>query len=138
MTPGELRQAVNELRDNWNALRNQLIGRAVTPRRDVPAAVITEAQQGYDAFRRFYAKISKGFLREMFGMYQGELQAHLRNYQRIHRMAAKALKRLPKKETLKAPPMGEWVETPSLSPWLIAGVFGGIAYIFWQMRRRNK
>lgn len=136
MTPGELRRGVEELRDNWNVLRAQVLGRGIAPRADLPKAVTDQVLEFYSSFRRWYESLVKSFLTEMFGMYQREFQVQLRRYETAREISNKALSSLPKREKLKAPGMQEFKDEPTISPWLIAIVAVGAAVYFW--RRSEK
>lgn len=136
MTPAELRRGLEELRDNWNLLRNQVLGRSVTPRPDLPEKVTKMVGEYFNSFRRWYDSIRTDFLSEMFGMYNREFQVQLGRYHEALAVSQKALKDLPTGEKLKAPSMQEFKDTSSMTPWIIAIAALGVAVYFWQRSKQ--
>lgn len=136
MTPSELRRGTEELRDAWNLLRNQILGRSVKPRTDLPESVTALVSEYFGDFRRWYDAISKAFLSEMFGLYNSEFQKHLKRYQEARQISLQALRKLPTGETLKAPDLSEHKDTGGLSPWVFALVAAGFAFYFWQRSKQ--
>lgn len=136
MTPSSLRRAVEELRDNWNLLSNQVWGRSAKPRADIPAKVAKMVVERKAEFRKWYEHLSEAFLTEMFGLYNSEFQRYLRRYEETREAANRALQSLPTRETLKAPSMKVFKESPGLNPWLIALAAAGFALYFWQRSRK--
>lgn len=134
MTPGRLRSATEALRDNWNTLRNQVLGRGITPRKDLPKKLTDMVGQEFLNFRRWYDSIRDDLFSEMFGAYQREYQVQLENYQRVWALSRKALEKSPKGEKLKAQGLQEFHDPATLSPWAIAAIALGIGLIMWSRR----
>lgn len=135
MTPGELRAGVEELRDNWNTLANQVLGRGIAPRADLPKDFTSMVLKKKQEFRKWYDRISKAFLREMFGTYGDEFQWQIAQYQGVWEVARTILKKHSQKETLKAPSMMQWIEKPKFGPWLLIGLGLGIAFLWLRARK---
>jgi hypothetical protein len=58
LTPAEAERAVQETTDAWNVLRNELYGRGVVPRQDVPLEFQTRVLREYAAYRAFVGRLT--------------------------------------------------------------------------------
>ena len=118
----EFQRGIAELRDGWNALRNQVVGRGTRPRKDVSKAVVGKIESDYAIFRRWYADLGPAIP----GTHMAGYQRELARYQAARQLAEN---KLPKGEVPQAPDLETWVETES-TPWWKVGVVliaGGLA-----------
>jgi hypothetical protein len=99
MTPWELRERVAQLRDNWNLLRAQVIGRKMQARTDINPAAQQAVILGYGNFRKWYQEIQDKPFKEMFGLFESQYIDKRKKYEAIRK---RALRALPKSETMKA------------------------------------
>lgn len=134
MTPGRLRAATEALRDEWNTLANQVLGRGITPRKDLPKELTDLVLKEHNNFRRWYKSISEDILSEMFGAYSREYQVQLAKYQGVWEVARMVLQKSPTQEKLKAAGLSEFHDPATLSPWVIAAIALGIGLFMWSKR----
>lgn len=111
MTPWELRKATDDLRDAWNDLNAQVVGKGVKGRADVSDDLKNEIAASVTAFRSWYEGLIGRPLEEALGLYSDEFQNQLAVYRRVAAKSVAKLKTL--KESPKFKPLAEWVERPS-------------------------
>ena len=153
MFPWETANSLKELRDHWQDLRNQVAGRGLAPRTDMPKDLQGRILLDYKAFRRWENEI--GFLDRWSGVFQDELAHYseilnknwnLFNIWLHKKNEALAKKGIPVELAPSRPPVVTIDEIPtgkiavSLgSVAVIASIAVGL-YLFWPviMKKRRK
>ena len=137
MSQGELESALAELRDNWNALHNQVRGRGSSPRKDIAAGTVAKVSSQYEAFRKWYDGISilETAVPWSSATFGPQLERELGRYSAARELAQSGL---PKKESVSAPTMVQWeARFEGGFPWLLVGGAAAVSLLagLWLGRR---
>lgn len=135
MTPWELRKATDDLRDAWNELHAQVVGRSMTGRAEMSDALKNEIAAARSGFRQWYDGLIGRPLEEAFGLYSAEYQNQLAIYRKVAAKSAQSLKAIGEKPKYSA--LDQWVERPSgFLPGVVIGA--GLLVLGWYLINKQK
>lgn len=137
MFPWEASNSLKELRDYWQDLRNQVAGRGIAPRTDIPPEIQLRILRDFKAFRRWEKEL--GFGDRFLGTFQDELATYSSILQEDYKLFAKWLQTKPGAKELPppAPPLVILDEIPtgkiavSLGSVAVIGAIGVGLYLLW-------
>ena len=137
--PGEAGYRLDQLRDAWNQLRNDVLGRGVFPPPNVPPPLVKEIGDQYEAFRGWYENATQS-LADVAAVHMGsefarELADWTDEYKRLRDAAlvAGVVIQAPDIAPPTAPKTPGW-----LWPTVVAGAFGlGALWLFLRRPARQ-
>lgn len=130
MLPADLRNTTELLRDNWNRLNGQILGRGISPRSDIPKKVIDAVGEKYQAFRQWYDSLD--FATEMFGDYETPLNHYVAEYQKARNLVTGSL---PASERQKFISLEKPFEPSLMNTIIGVAVIGFLAVILLRNRQ---
>ncbi len=154
--PWEAESYLNLQRDDWNDLRNRVIGRGLAPRTDVPKEIQMRVEEDYRQFRQFEKEI--GFGQRFTGTFYDGLAWHssilhrdtklyntwLKKHNAEKKKAGKSITEVPMAVSEELKPLTT-VPTGKIAIGLgslaIIATIGVGLYLFWpaiQKQRRKK
>jgi hypothetical protein len=135
VNPWELRTATDSLRDSWNELHAQVVGKGVTGREGITDQMKNEVAVARTHFRSWYDGLLDRPIEEALGLYNAEFQGQLRAYRAVADKTSKALKKLGEKPTYST--LSELIDRPTgFVPGVVIGV--GILFVGWYLLQKQK